>query len=85
MPATKHQEEVLRTDHNPSRVAIVSGGGSGHEPAHAGFVGRGMLTAAVCDMSLSNCLWHSVHTFVSLKSAGGLPTSWLPWQSMQAG
>jgi dihydroxyacetone kinase len=39
---------VLRTDHNPSRVAIVSGGGSGHEPAHAGFVGKGMLTAAVC-------------------------------------
>lgn len=25
-----------------------SGGGSGHEPAHAGFVGEGMLTAAVC-------------------------------------
>lgn len=39
---------VVRTDHNPSRVAIVSGGGSGHEPAHAGFVGKGMLTAAVC-------------------------------------
>ena len=32
----------------PSRVALVSGGGSGHEPAHAGFVGPGMLTAAVC-------------------------------------
>jgi len=28
-------------------VAVVSGGGSGHEPAHAGFVGAGMLTAAV--------------------------------------
>lgn len=28
------------------RVALVSGGGSGHEPAHAGYVGRGMLTAA---------------------------------------
>lgn len=27
---------------------MISGGGSGHEPAHAGFVGRGMLTAAVC-------------------------------------
>lgn len=39
---------VLRTDHRPNRVAIVAGGGSGHEPAHAGFVGRGMLTAAVC-------------------------------------
>lgn len=31
-----------------NEVALVSGGGSGHEPAHAGFVGRGMLTAAVC-------------------------------------
>lgn len=39
---------VLHTDHRPNRVAIVAGGGSGHEPAHAGFVGKGMLTAAVC-------------------------------------
>lgn len=39
---------VLRTDHRPGRVAIVAGGGSGHEPAHASFVGKGMLTAAVC-------------------------------------
>ncbi|KWU46943.1 DAK1/DegV-like protein, partial [Rhodotorula sp. JG-1b] len=30
------------------RVAIISGGGSGHEPAHAGFVGEGLLTAAIC-------------------------------------
>eukprot|EP01062_Namystynia_karyoxenos_P065603 TRINITY_DN5931_c1_g2_i1.p2 TRINITY_DN5931_c1_g2~~TRINITY_DN5931_c1_g2_i1.p2 ORF type:complete len:580 (+),score=173.31 TRINITY_DN5931_c1_g2_i1:85-1824(+) len=30
------------------RVAVISGGGSGHEPAHAGLVGDGMLTAAVC-------------------------------------
>ncbi|MEM5368601.1 dihydroxyacetone kinase family protein [Paraburkholderia azotifigens] len=29
-------------------VAIISGGGSGHEPAHAGYVGEGMLAAAVC-------------------------------------
>lgn len=29
------------------KVALISGGGSGHEPAHAGYVGRGMLTAAV--------------------------------------
>ena len=39
---------VLRTDHKPGRVAIVAGGGSGHEPAHASFVGKGLLTAAVC-------------------------------------
>lgn len=40
---------VYDTTHNGDRhVAVVSGGGSGHEPAHAGFVGKGMLTAAVC-------------------------------------
>jgi dihydroxyacetone kinase len=39
---------VIRSDWDKSRVAVISGGGSGHEPAHAGFVGPGMLTAAVC-------------------------------------
>ena len=39
---------ILRADWEKSRVALISGGGSGHEPAHAGFVGEGMLTAAVC-------------------------------------
>lgn len=43
-----HIRVVLRNDWNKSKVALVSGGGSGHEPAHAGFVGEGMLTAAVC-------------------------------------
>lgn len=39
---------VVRTDRDPSKVAVISGGGSGHEPAHAGFVGEGLLDAAVC-------------------------------------
>ncbi|MEY4872940.1 MAG: hypothetical protein RLZZ563_2270, partial [Pseudomonadota bacterium] len=43
-----HIKVVVRTDWDRSRVALVSGGGSGHEPSHAGFVGQGMLTAAVC-------------------------------------
>ncbi|WP_159948945.1 dihydroxyacetone kinase subunit DhaK [Rhizobium sp. 18065] len=43
-----HIRVVIRNDWDKSRVALVSGGGSGHEPAHAGFVGAGMLTAAVC-------------------------------------
>ena len=43
-----HIRVVLRADWDRSKVALVSGGGAGHEPAHAGFVGRGMLTAAVC-------------------------------------
>ena len=38
---------ILRADWTKDRVAVVSGGGAGHEPSHAGFVGRGMLTAAV--------------------------------------
>jgi len=29
------------------KVALISGGGAGHEPAHAGYIGEGMLTAAV--------------------------------------
>jgi dihydroxyacetone kinase len=43
-----HIKVVFRSDWDRSRVALISGGGSGHEPAHAGFVGPGMLTAAVC-------------------------------------
>lgn len=43
-----HIRVVMRADWDKTKVAIVSGGGSGHEPAHAGFVGPGMLTAAVC-------------------------------------
>lgn len=34
-------------DSMKGKVGIVSGGGSGHEPTHAGFVGKGMLSAAV--------------------------------------
>ncbi|MEY8827386.1 dihydroxyacetone kinase subunit DhaK [Sedimentitalea sp. XS_ASV28] len=43
-----HIKVVVRADWDKSRVALISGGGSGHEPAHAGFVGAGLLTAAVC-------------------------------------
>ncbi|ORE94502.1 dihydroxyacetone kinase subunit DhaK [Stappia sp. 22II-S9-Z10] len=37
---------VVRRSLKPGKVALVSGGGSGHEPMHAGFVGAGMLDAA---------------------------------------
>ncbi|MCY3673683.1 MAG: DAK2 domain-containing protein [Rhodobacteraceae bacterium] len=43
-----HIKVVVRTDWDKSRVSLISGGGSGHEPSHAGFVGEGMLTAAIC-------------------------------------
>lgn len=38
---------VVRAEKKEGRVALVSGGGSGHEPAHGGYVGPGMLDAAV--------------------------------------
>src|SRR6478752_6631867 len=37
---------VRRRDLKAGKVALISGGGSGHEPLHAGFVGQGMLDAA---------------------------------------
>lgn len=39
--------EVIARKEKSGKVGIVSGGGSGHEPAHAGYVGDGMLDAAV--------------------------------------
>lgn len=46
----KHENVVLRNDlpdRGMRKVAVISGGGAGHEPAHAGYVGAGMLSAAV--------------------------------------
>ncbi|MEC0134275.1 MULTISPECIES: dihydroxyacetone kinase subunit DhaK [Paenibacillus] len=39
---------ISKKEINQDKVTLISGGGSGHEPAHAGFVGTGMLDAAVC-------------------------------------
>lgn len=38
---------VVRVNGSKGKVALVSGGGSGHEPAHGGYVGKGMLDAAI--------------------------------------
>ena len=43
-----HIKVVYRDHKKDKKVAIISGGGSGHEPAHVGFVGKGMLAGAVC-------------------------------------
>lgn len=39
---------IRKKELNRDKVTLISGGGSGHEPAHAGFVGKGLLDAAVC-------------------------------------
>ncbi|MDC7291121.1 dihydroxyacetone kinase subunit DhaK [Blautia schinkii] len=39
---------IRKKELDRGKVSLISGGGSGHEPAHAGYVGKGMLDAAVC-------------------------------------
>ncbi len=43
---------IHRKAEKKNKVGLVSGGGSGHEPSHAGFVGKGMLSAAVAGQVL---------------------------------
>lgn len=44
----KKYKVIRKKNLDKNKVSLISGGGSGHEPAHAGFVGKGMLDAAVC-------------------------------------
>lgn len=63
---------IRRRELNPNKVAIVSGGGSGHEPAHAGFVGKGMLDAAVCgDIFASPSTMQVYHAILETRSEKG--------------
>lgn len=54
-PELVHRVEssrVVAKNQKAEQVGLVSGGGSGHEPSHAGFVGEGMLSAAVLGVCL---------------------------------
>jgi dihydroxyacetone kinase len=48
LPFVAGTKVVVRRTLAANRIAIISGGGAGHEPAHAGLVAKGMLSAAVC-------------------------------------
>lgn len=60
-----HVKVVTRAQLDPAKVALVSGGGSGHEPAHAGFVGAGMLSAAVCGEIFASPSVEAVHAAIA--------------------
>lgn len=63
---------ICKKELNPDKVSLISGGGSGHEPAHAGFVGRGMLDAAVCgDVFASPSQIQVYHALKKTKSNRG--------------
>ncbi|MCL2367493.1 MAG: dihydroxyacetone kinase subunit DhaK [Oscillospiraceae bacterium] len=56
-PALKYTPElevISRREKTAGKVGVISGGGSGHEPAHAGYVGTGMLDAAVAGNMFSS-------------------------------
>jgi len=53
------------------RVAIISGGGSGHEPAHAGYIGEGMLSAGVAGEVFTSPDTDSI--FAAVKAVAGKP------------
>jgi dihydroxyacetone kinase len=56
---------VKKKEINTNKVSLISGGGSGHEPAHAGFVGKGMLDAAVCGDIFASPSIKQVYTAIS--------------------
>ncbi|BAQ24258.1 dihydroxyacetone kinase [Streptococcus troglodytae] len=58
---------IIRKAEKTGKVGLVSGGGSGHEPAHAGFVGQGMLSAAVCGAVFTSPT--PDHVFEAIKAA----------------
>lgn len=57
---------------NRQKVTLISGGGSGHEPAHGGFIGKGMLDVAVCgDVFASPSQIQVYHSILSAPSDKG--------------
>ena len=61
---------VVRAQKKEGKVALVSGGGSGHEPAHGGFVGEGMLDCAVAGAVFTSPTPDKIFTGMQTVSAG---------------
>lgn len=62
-------EVLVRANGSDGKVALISGGGSGHEPAHGGFVGKGMLDAAVAGAMFTSPTPDQVYE--AIKAANG--------------
>jgi len=61
---------LIRANKKQGKVALVSGGGSGHEPSHGGFVGEGMLDAAVCGAVFTSPTPDQVYEAIKAVDAG---------------
>jgi dihydroxyacetone kinase len=71
LPEHKVMVRVDTEQYRDRQVTILSGGGSGHEPAHAGYIGAGMLSAAVIGEVFSSPGSDSV--FAAIKAVAGEP------------
>lgn len=58
---------------SPPGVQLISGGGSGHEPSHAGWLGHGMLSGAVCGGIFASPSVSSILATIRVLAAGSLP------------
>ncbi len=61
---------VVRANKKQGKVALISGGGSGHEPAHGGYVGTGMLDAAVAGAVFTSPSPEPIYEGIKAVSAG---------------
>lgn len=61
---------LVRADKKKDKVALVSGGGSGHEPAHGGYVGKGMLDAAVAGAVFTSPTPDQIYEAIKAVDAG---------------
>ena len=61
---------VVRANGSKGKVALVSGGGSGHEPTHGGYVGKGMLDAAVAGAVFTSPTPDQVYEAITAANGG---------------
>ena len=61
---------IVRKDKKEGKVSLISGGGSGHEPAHAGYVGYGMLDAAVAGPVFTSPTPDQIYEAIKAADAG---------------
>ncbi len=66
----EHQVIYRATPTSPGTVALISGGGSGHEPLHGGFVGHGMLHAACAGQVFTSPTPDQMHEATKVVDAG---------------
>ena len=71
LPGHKVMVRVDTEQHRDQQVAVISGGGSGHEPAHAGYIGAGMLSAAAAGEVFTSPSSDAV--FAAIKAVAGEP------------